>query len=763
MSTFNSNTADFAGKWSFSTPDNSLLISLSSVSPGTALVAATGDHYKPAANQQFNLYGDVKSGFVLQAPNWLYIYFNNGYQATKSRGDAACSVFAVQTAGPGTVCIVETSGGADYYVVVDSSNNLNRIIKQGTAPANAQFNQNKVTDGIADIRKQKSTLANPLTGVYLAGQDLTNIAFMATDVSYANLAHTRLDNTSNFNGATASSTIFDQANMQNWVANGLVFKNCSFVNANMSFVKMASSKLVSCTLNKVNFANAILQDADFTSASMVNSSFYNAKVNGATFKSAILINADLSGAIGVEAIISIESAILIAADVSGHDLTKVLINEDTNFMNATLDNCNFTGRNLTNVVFARASMQKVKLDRAILNGAQMAFADLFSASVTGAVSMIGANLSNANLAGAQFPGAQLGAKQILFQLPLSDGAILDKSQIPADLKVDLKLSDQATVSVIQPGLMWQVTDISKVYQVNNTGTNLLVQVVSATSNAAILSNAYMFQTNFQQANLYAVEMSGVHWYGSGASALSADLGIANLSNSFLANMNFEQSLMQGASLDYATLIGTIFDGANLNPTESMKPTSFAFASMQSTSFNGASNLNYANLTNAAISLKNGVPLFTIASTFSTTLNSGIVSALLLATFNDMAYSLINTAKITVLIKGSNWTIRNMDALDATQTGYGTFYLELINQENGMVFIQVYGASPLLILNSDGKGGQIQIPLSFGPSAITRKQMNDSTTCPSGMKLYYLSDYLSYEELMTPALPPKPPTCLDCWG
>ncbi|MBR9914038.1 MAG: hypothetical protein GYB32_04300 [Algicola sp.] len=43
------------------------------------------------------------------------------------------------------------------------------------------------------------------------------------------------------------------------------------------------------------------------------------------------------------------------------------------------------------------------------------------------------------------------------------------------------------------------------------------------------------------------------------------------------------------------------------------------------------------------------------------------------------------------------------------------------------------------------------------------QMNDDTTCPSGMKLKLLNNHLSFSELMTAALPPSPPVCSNCWG
>ena len=59
------------------------------------------------------------------------------------------------------------------------------------------------------------------------------------------------------------------------------------------------------------------------------------------------------------------------------------------------------------------------------------------------------------------------------------------------------------------------------------------------------------------------------------------------------------------------------------------------------------------------------------------------------------------------------------------------------------------------------GGRIQLPVNFDATGITPDQLNGDTTCPSGMKYRYRSLYLTYEALMTPALPPPPPICLDC--
>jgi hypothetical protein len=279
----------------------------------------------------------------------------------------------------------------------------------------------------------------------------------------------------------------------------------------------------------------------------------------------------------------------------------------------------------------------------------------------------------------------------------------------------------------------------------------------------------MENTNFKQANMYAAEMSGVYWFGSDASAEGADLSEANLANAYLINMQLKGAKLQGASLDNARLIGTVFDGAVLTPDTNLKPTSLANASLQDATFNGT-NLFYANLTNAAFALENGVPLFTIKASpevsldaIVNSLDSKTLSDNLQTAFKNVAYPLIGSASINVNTSGSSWTINNIDSSNAAQVGYGNFNLALIKKTNGAVYIQVYGASPLLVLKANGNGGQDQDSLAFAPTGVTKDQMNGDTICPSGIKFSYLNDDISFEELMTAALPPTPPPCSNCWG
>jgi uncharacterized protein YjbI with pentapeptide repeats len=781
------NGLEFSGKYAISTPDGKKLITVS----GNKLQLNAGDPNNPGAAQQFNTYGDLLTGFTLQAPNdsWQYVEFNNAYIADKSRGDAACSLFSVHSVcAEEWVTIVETAASMQFYVVTGNDGLLSRAAKgDGDPPDAARFivqSQPPICYGLKTMRNQGSTLSNPLTGVYLAGQDLRGIDFSGSDVSYADFSATTLDKSSPFDGCTAKQTTFDQAVLVRWVANGLTFSECSFAAANFTNASLFMSVLKGCIINQANFMSAILQQTDFTQAVMVGCKFQDAVVNDAIFNGATLTNSDFSLAKVPPLGVDFRDTILIGVNLSvienrngpnpkviGTDFTKCKISTNTNFMNAKIDESNFTGLDLSNMIFTRASMQHAKLDMATLDGAQMPFANLSFATITGGVSMIGANLSNAILQAAQLPGAQLGAIKKLISLPLSDSSLLDQKTVPPDMISALKLSSAAIVSsVAQAGKLWTVKDGMAEYQVSNNEVSLLVQQIFAESNAAVLTGAYMPNANFEQANLYAVEMGGVHWYGANANAQGADMSLTNLSGANLRGMVIEQASMQGAQFDYANLIGTQFNGADLSPSKTNKPTSFAFSSLQSTVFTSlrGSGLAYANLTNAAFCVTDtkgdslGVPLFTLPAELTPSSSSSVIPTALRAAFGDCGYPLVTVATIKTQTPFA-WMIGNVDKNDATQVGYGNFLMLLVKQPNEINYIQVYGVPPLMVQEVDDKGQLQQVTLAFGFTAASQQQMNGDTTCPSGMKLKYLSKYLTFEALMTAVQPPKPPICANCWG
>jgi len=222
--------------------------------------------------------------------------------------------------------------------------------------------------------------------------------------------------------------------------------------------------------------------------------------------------------------------------------------------------------------------------------------------------------------------------------------------------------------------------------------------------------------------------------------------------------------MQGATFDFANLIGTVFNNVDLSSESNLKPTSFAFSMMQSTEFIGTTSLFASNLTNAAFALKNGVPLFEMNQSHVSELDNGQITVSIKDIFLNRGYPLLwhedddkPIATISVVTPGSEWTINNVDDHNTIQTGYGYFRLKLIDNSNGNKIIQIYAYRSIFVLIVDSKGQFQRRELAFGPTGLKQTQMNDNTTCPSGMKFKYLGTHLSFTEIMTAAMPPKPPS------
>jgi uncharacterized protein YjbI with pentapeptide repeats len=496
---------------------------------------------------------------------------------------------------------------------------------------------------------------------------------------------------------------------------------------------------------------------------MVKCDFAASLIHDASFVGTVLINAKMKDTIGIDKVgVDFTDAILIGTDLRNKNFTKTTFSSGTNFFNALLDKGVFTRMNLEGINFSRASIPNGNFDYCKMAGVQMAFTDLSFGSFIGGVNLVGANFSNATLLSANMAKASFGAKTIVLTLSLSAAIDLDNKKVPAEMVTKLKLNQNPTVSILAQGVAWQVKNGNDNFRVSRQSSQLVVARLGSNANGAVFTNAYLVNANFDQANLYAVEMNGVHWYGGSASAQSADLGLANFSNARLSGMNFKQTLLQGATFDYAVLIGTIFDGANLSPTVNLKATSFAFASLQSTEFTGnGTSLRFANLTNAAFAFASGVPLFNIDTSFISSLDAGQISPALIKAFTDANYPLISTPTVTVTQKGQVWHVQNIDTKNNAQTGYGTFTLSTNAAGNSP--IQVFGQSPLLILAQDDENQQFQLKKAFGPTMLDRSQLNAETTCPSGMRYGLLGPFLSYEELMTAALPPKPPVNENGWG
>lgn len=178
----------------------------------------------------------------------------------------------------------------------------------------------------------------------------------------------------------------------------------------------------------------------------------------------------------------------------------------------------------------------------------LAFADLSGADLSGWIEF-NVDLRNANLSGVDLSGA------ILIQARLSDADLSE-----SDLRgADLSMADLSSANLFRARL---------------NGANL----IEADLSGANLSGASLFLTNLTAVNMSEASLVGADL--TGASLYEADLSLTDMRYLAVpdvpgtegipgARMTLIPTIMVGANLymanlEYATLIGVIFDGTNLS-------------------------------------------------------------------------------------------------------------------------------------------------------------------------------------------------------
>lgn len=422
-------------------------------------------------------------------------------------------------------------------------------------------------------------------------------------------------------------------------------------------------------------------------------------VSGIKLTSCDLTNADFSGANLTEADLS--GAKLIKATLSKSILRGVRLDDKTEFTDAQLDGADLTGTTVENVNFSRVNLRGAVLNQAAFHHTIFVGADLSEASAIGGgegVSFGGCDLSYSKMDHARLKGARFAA-----------------------------------------------------------GNGLP---------AAVLANCFMPNADLTSANLVAVELPRAQWYGAAARADGADLTDANLSQANLATMDLSQVKMNGAVLSSANLVNTNLRGASLGQSSDSRFVSLASASLQGADLTSAT-LPGADLSGAAVALSIsgpaktfvGVPLFDITDTSLTSdLDGRQVSTKLKNAFINAGYPVIDTATITVVGAGRQWSIDNYDTSGSSlQQAYGTFSLLLRTGQTRV--IRVYGSPPLLVTAYNADNEQTQQAANFGETKGLMEAIDDDTTCPNGMRWSQRNQGIEVETLMTAGEPPHPPACV----
>ncbi|MCW7760679.1 pentapeptide repeat-containing protein [Photorhabdus luminescens] len=816
-----SESRSFAGKWQFAAASGQLI---TVQADGTLGLSAK---QSGAINQMINAYG--VTGFWLQAGNGQYLAASgNTPQANQPRDGTVAEIRLEEVGGSG-FRLRRISSSGDSYLVAQQSGLIWQAVTS-SPPLSAQFTRTIVTKSLeflkewgamgADLRfaylaeenlnemvMMTVDLSNAdLRGSTLLGADLTNVKvdncnFSGCDLSKTDLTHVHGKNALFEKCIVGSDTNMPDAELPNAIFRGckssggqpvlnrlkapganfsgallpsVIMENADLSQANLVNVDLSGASLASCNftgaiMTLVNLQNTTLQTSNFSQATLVGTDFTGANINHVNFSGANLTNAWLSLTTGYSQL-NLSDSTLLATVLTGMDLVDATITAKTNFTQAQMDGVNLSKQKLDQVIFLMASMKKVNLDNTSLNGAVLVGANLAGSTVLGNASLVGANLSNASLENVNLTGAQFGALSTVTHLDEADAQALDNQQLPEQLRHLLYqdkvlINGQAEVLVRQPGQNWLVEHEGRPLFIHRQDGQLNVAQDNG-GNAAILANTFMPNAILTGANLYAVDMSGAHWYGSDARADNANLEQVNLSKANLSTMNFTQARLYGANLSYANLVNTDFSKAMLEPTQGLKPASLAFASIQGTIFTEAK-LTGANLTNGAVALPleeagkkfTGVPLFSAALELMSSLDSGVISTGLRQVFTDNGYNLLPNAKISEKQNEQYWIISNQPQdTDLSYRGYCNFIVIRVS-EVGNNHLQVCGGSPLRIIRTAADNTLQPVNVAFGVTIDITQAMNGDTTCPSGLRYQLLSTGISYQSLMTPGLPPHPPKCI----
>jgi len=408
---------------------------------------------------------------------------------------------------------------------------------------------------------------------------------------------------------------------------------------NFSNQNLTGANFTEAQLQGANFTGATLTGADFTraqigvSASNRATSFSGANLTNACFNTAAIVRADL------------QFANLPCAVFDGTDLTYALFGPvikaapaggacRTSFNNAVM-NCEFIPQ-WKDLELNRASVQSC-FDK--LQGVD------FSDGRMEGVIFSGLNLTQTKWARARLMGAYfLNAK---LRDAVFSAADLKRAQLSQADLTGAKLNQQTQLSGSHlSGAILKGADLNGAVLQGSDGLP-----------AADLSLAFMPDAVLTDAKLTGVNMSHANFYGALAKADNATMQQMDFSNANLGSVDLTQGRLKGARMDAVNLVNAVLRGADLTTTPDLISSSLVQGNLQGTDFTTAK-LGGANLSNAAVSLQDGVVLFKAPPSLAGDLDRAELTAEVVTAFSDKGYHLVECADPQVFIdqSGSKWQI-----------------------------------------------------------------------------------------------------------
>ena len=653
--------------------------------------------------------------------------------------------------------------------------------------------------------------------VFASGQDLSAATLVGVDLSNVDLRHVTLSASVDLTGANLAGAKLDGHNLSSAILNGANLTGATLAQVNLSAAQMLGTNFTDTDLTVATFGSSPAFSHDPTSRTIFHGARLPYAIIGTNWTGYDLSDATIVGLpttipslqAGVALLcrlqldgisfqpaptfdesdltgISLKGATLTGGSFKGTTLTDAVLTDaaagrtvfaggvldgasldSTTPGKAVFDNATFTPASLQGTTLAYSSAKSAVFTDANMTGAVLTGADLTGTNFVGAL-LYGAALAYTVLPGADFTNAQLGAKEARFTLPWSFVAELNTGSVSAGLDQafaaqGIELSAAAALTVRVPSQDWIITDGTDLYEIVAQTAQQTLRVLSfrQTDTAAVLTEAYMPNAVLTDANLYACNFADVQWYGQSAKGDNADFeevdfSNANLSASAAEGMVLTQARMFGARLDHAILVNADLSGAYLGPSATKVSASLVSASLQGTSFTQAQ-LDSADLTNAAVALTGGVPLFSLAPSLAADLDTGTLSTDVADAFTTSGHPLLTGSTVTVVTAGQEWTVSNGGDVPPT-TAVGSVYATF-DVVAGPTALPVAGSS-LWVTQIGDDGHLATVQVSFGPTALFPSVMTPATTCPNGQPMSaYQSERYTWEEMMTAANPPTPPACI----
>lgn len=434
-------------------------------------------------------------------------------------------------------------------------------------------------------------------------------------------------------------------------------------------------------LTGANFSNAQLQGAVFTGATLTAADFSGAFMGlsestgkATTFSRAALTDACFNGAELGSA--DFQFADIACASFDATDLSAALFGPlikpappggscRTSFAGSTM-NCEFIPQ-----------WKDLELSRAVVQACfeRLSGVDFSDARMEGVV-FSGINLSNTRWTGARLRGAFfLNAR---LRTAVMSGADLRRAQMSQMDATGARLDNQTQLSG------------AHLSGATLTGADLTSAVLQPADGlpAADLSLAFMPDAVLTDAKLTGVNMSHANFYGATARADNATMQQIDLSNANLGSVDLSQGRLRGVKLDASDLVNAVLRGADLTPTPDQIASSLVQANLQGADFTAA-RLGGANLSNAAVSLQDGVVLFKAPSSLAADLDRRELSAEVVAEFTAKGQHLIDCTDPSVFVDQASrsWQIWLNSPIGPSGARFDKFQL----QRNGAE-LQVSGLS-----------------------------------------------------------------------